>query len=73
MVAGNDILAAMTAARPYTLRIDMVNMVGTGARVFYSHFVLGGANVSYQLVSVGNYIGTLGGGNNGKDKKCHAS
>ena len=62
--AGNDVLAAMTARRQYTLRVDvsLVNASGfvSQGTFQYSNFVVGGAATKYQLLSVGTFSGTPG-------------
>jgi hypothetical protein len=57
---GNDNLATLTTARPYTLRIVMLDNQWRVNYAEYRRFVIGGADFKYKLLSLGQFSGTAG-------------
>ena len=59
-LTGNEFVAALTAAAPYILRVDLTDWENNTAYAEYSNFVLGGAETNYTILSLGTYSGTAG-------------
>jgi hypothetical protein len=57
---GNANLANLTAAKQYTLRVDLTDWADNSAYAKYSNFIIGGASTNYTLKSLGIYSGTAG-------------
>jgi len=57
---GNKMLAALTGAKPYVLRIEMITDQSKQLFAEYTRVVIGGSEFSYKLLSLGKYSGNAG-------------
>ena len=57
---GNALLAKLTAARQYQLRIDLWDWEGNTRYAVYTNFNVNQAKANYNLSSLGTYSGDAG-------------